>query len=98
MDYAVDKDSKTITLVNKPAPEVSVEPEIQYFDLQESTFDTFDKDDYNKLNSRAVIKLNEKIEKSNLKQVAREELETILNDIQIVGKELGWRVIVPKTW
>lgn len=97
MDYAVDKDSKTITLVNKPAPQVSVEPEIQYFDLQESTFNTFDRDDYNKLNSRAVIKLKEKIEKSDLKQVVREELETTLNDIQIVGKELGWRVIVPKT-
>lgn len=97
MEYQVDKATKTITLVNMPAPQVSIEPEIKYYDLQESSFNTFDKDDYNKLNSRAISKLREKIDKSDLKKMARAELETTLNDLQIVGKELGWKVIVPKT-
>lgn len=97
MDYSVDKENKTITLVNRPAPQVSIEPEIKYFDLQQSTFNTFSKEDYNKLNSRAVEKLKEKINKSDLKQMARDELETTLNDLQIIGKELGWKIIIPKT-
>jgi hypothetical protein len=97
MEYQVDEATKTITLVNMPAPQISVEPEIKYYDLQESSFNTFSTDDYNKLNSRAIVKLKEKVNKSNLKKMARKELETTLNDLQIVGKELGWKIVVPQT-
>ena len=47
VDKHIEK-TKSITLVNLPAPQISIEPEIKYYDLQESTFNTFDKDDYNK--------------------------------------------------
>jgi hypothetical protein len=93
----VDEKTKTITLVNMPAPQISVEPEIKYYDLQESTFNTFGTADYNKLNSSAVAKLKEKVNASEMKSMARKELETTLNDLQIVGKELGWKIVVPKT-
>ena len=69
------------------APQISVEPEIKYYDLQKSTFKTFGKDDYNKLNARVVAKLSEKVEKSDLKSMACKELEITLNNLQIVGKE-----------
>jgi hypothetical protein len=29
--------------------------------------------------------------------MARSELETTLNDLQLVGKELGWKIVVPQT-
>jgi len=97
MEYQVDEATKTITLVNMPAPQISIEPEIKYYDLQESSFNSFDKDDYNKLNGRAIAKLKKKVNKSDLKKMARSELETTLNDLQIVGKELGWKIVIPKT-
>ena len=97
MEYQVDEATKTITLVNMPAPQISIEPEIKYYDLQESSFNSFDKDDYNKLNGRAIAKLKEKVNKSDLKKMARNELETTLNDLQIVGKELGWKIVILKT-
>jgi hypothetical protein len=97
MEYQVDEKAKTITLVNMPAPEISIEPEIKYYDLQESTFNSFAIEDYNKMNAQAVSKLKEKVNKSGLKTMARKELETTLNDIQIIGKELGWKIIVPQT-
>lgn len=97
MEYAKDEETKTITLVNMPTPQVNVEPEIKYYDLQESSFNTFDKKDFNRLNSRAIAKLKEKVNKSNLKNMARSELETTLNDLQLVGKELGWKIVVPQT-
>ena len=97
MDYTIDNTTKTITLVNRPAPQISIEPEIKYYDLQESSFNTFSTSDYNKLNKRAIVKLKEKVNKSDIKNIAREELATTLNDIQIIGKELGWKVVVPET-
>lgn len=97
MDYQVDEKNKTITLVNIPAPEISVQPEIKYYNLEEHTFNTFEIDDYNKLNAQAVSRLKKKVQKSELVEMARNELETTLNDIQIVGKELGWKIVIPKT-
>jgi hypothetical protein len=97
MDYAVDEKNKIITLVNVPAPEITVQPEIKYYNLEEHTFNTFAIDDYNKLNAQAVSRLKKKVEKSELVEMARNELERTLNDIQIVGKELGWKIVIPKT-
>lgn len=97
MDYAVNEEPKTITLVNIPAPEISVQPEIKYYNLEEHTFNTFETEDYNKLNKQAISKLKQKVEKSELVPMARNELERTLNDIQIVGKELGWKIVIPKT-
>jgi len=34
MEYAKDEETKTMTLVNMPTPQVNVEPEIKYYDLQ----------------------------------------------------------------
>ncbi|MDB4173773.1 DUF4230 domain-containing protein [Bacteroidia bacterium] len=97
MEYAKNEETKTITIVNMPNPQVNVEPEIKYYDLQESSFNTFDKKDFNRLNSRAIAKFKEKVNKSDLKNMARSELETTLNDLQLVGKELGRKIVVPQT-
>lgn len=67
MDYSIDNTTETITLVNRPAPQISIEPEIKYYDLQESSFNTFSILDYNKLNKKAIVKLKEKISKSDIK-------------------------------
>lgn len=29
--------------------------------------------------------------------MALKELETTLNDLQIIGKELGWKIVIPNT-
>lgn len=97
MDYQVDQVAKTITLVNIPAPTISIEPEIKYYDIQESTFNAFSKDDYNRLQKTAISKLKDKVKRSAMLDMARDELESTLNDLQIVGKELGWKIVVRRT-
>jgi MFS superfamily sulfate permease-like transporter len=97
IDYQVDEVNRTITLVNIPAPEIIIEPEMKYYDLQQSTFNTFSSVDYNKLQSLAKSKLKEKINQSDLTQMARNNLERTLNDLQIIGKELGWKIVVRKS-
>jgi hypothetical protein len=97
IDYQIDEENLTITLVNIPAPELIIEPELKYYDLQQSTFHTFSGADYNKLQKMAIDKLSEKIRQSDLMKMARDQLEVTMNDLQIVGKELGWKIVVRKT-
>lgn len=98
IEYQVNEKTKVITLTKVPKPETSIEPNIKYYDLQESTFNSFSPEDYNKLNNLAIKKLKEEIAKSNLYDRAEESLERTLGELQWVGKELGWKVVIqPKT-
>lgn len=92
IEYKVNEKTKTITLTKVPKPETTIEPSIKYYDLQESTFNSFSADDYNKLNKLAIQKLREEIAKSNLYVRAEESLQRNLGELQWVGKELGWKV------
>ncbi len=94
IEYEVNKKTKVITLTKVPEPETTIEPSIKYYDLQESTFNSFSPEDYNKLNNLAIKKLKEEISKSNLYDRAEESLERTLGELQWVGKELGWKVII----
>jgi hypothetical protein len=86
IEYEVNKKTKVITLTKVPEPETTIE--------QESTFNSFSPEDYNKLNNLAIKKLKEEISKSNLYDRAEESLERTLGELQWVGKELGWKVII----
>ena len=92
--YEVNAKNKTITLTHIPKPETSIEPIIKYYDLQESTFNTFSAEDYNKLNDMAIKKLKSEIAKSQLYEKAEINLQITLEELQWVGKELGWKVKV----
>lgn len=96
MKYTVDQEQKLIKVTQIPKAELIIEPSVKYYDLQESTFNTFSAQDYNKLNSMAIKKLKAEVYKSDLPKQAEKSLENTLNEMQWVGKELGWKVILPK--
>lgn len=97
MDYKVDETNKTITLINRPAPEIKIEPEVKYYDVQDYMLYSFSTADYNIISKAAVNKLRKKIEASELRSIANKQLEATLNQMQWVGKEMGWKVEIPKT-
>lgn len=97
MDYKVDDATKTITVINRPAPEIKIEPEVKYYDVQDYMLYSFSTADYNIISNAAVNKLRKKIEASELQQIANKQLKASLNQIQWVGKTLGWKVEIPKT-
>jgi len=92
MEYKVNEQTKTITITQVPKPETTIEPNVKYYDLQESTFNSFSAEDYNKLNRLAIEKLKVEIAKSDLYERAQNSLASTLQELQWVGKELGWKV------
>ena len=95
MEYKVLEQEKLIKITQLPDAELIIEPNIKYYDLRESTFNTFESEDYNKLNRMAIEKLKNEVEKSGLTKTAEKSLQKALEELQWYGKELGWKVELP---
>lgn len=67
-----DNDKKKIILTNFPEPEViSIEPELEFYDIQNGLFNTFTPNDLTSLNKEAKKHIMEKIPESGLMDTAR---------------------------
>ncbi|MDG1571095.1 DUF4230 domain-containing protein [Robiginitalea sp. M366] len=86
-------DRKTVVLKEFPQPEVlSVEPELEFYDIRNGIFNPFTPDDLTALNREAKEHIREKIPESGLMEAARKEaLEAILVMESIVGT-IGWKL------
>ncbi len=88
-----DNDKKKIILTNFPEPEViSIEPELEFYDIQNGLFNTFTPNDLTSLNKEAKMHVLEKIPESGLMDTAkREALEAVLL-IEKIVETIGWKL------
>ncbi|MEK6152196.1 DUF4230 domain-containing protein [Flavobacteriaceae bacterium 3-367] len=86
-----DKANKTIVLTNFPQPEVlSIEPDLQFYDIKNGLFNSFSPEDLTTLNVEAKQHIKEKIPESGLMDTAkREALEAVLL-IENIVETIGW--------
>ena len=90
--YDIDAPNKTVTITNIPQEEIKISPDIKYYNVDQSTFNEFTGDDYNKINKIAKENLAKKIEKSTLKSNAKNRLVSELSKILIVTNSMGWKL------
>ncbi len=85
--------SKTIVLTNFPAPEIlSVEQDLEFYDIKNGLFNSFTPDDLTSLNKEAKEYIKEKIPESGLMDTANKEaLEAILL-VQKIVETIGWKL------
>jgi lipopolysaccharide export LptBFGC system permease protein LptF len=92
MQYDIDEKNKTITILNIPKEEIKISPDIQFYDVNQSKFNAFTGDDYNKINKSVRSNLAKKIEKSSLKTNAQNRLVSELSKILILTNVMGWKL------
>ena len=92
MKYDIDEKNKTITIINTPKKEIKISPDLQYYDIEQSKLNTFDADDYNKINKMVRANIAKKIEKSSLKSNAKNRLISELSKILILTNTMGWKL------
>ena len=82
-----------IILNEYPQPEVlSVESEIQFYDIKNGLFNSFDSEDLTELNKQAKNHIRGKIPESGLLETAkREALEAVLI-IEKIVETIGWEL------
>jgi len=93
LKVSADTEKRTIVLGNFPPPEIlSVEPELEFYDIRNDLFNAFTPADMTSLNKEAKALIREKVPESGLMDTARHEaLEAILFMEKIV-ETLGWKL------
>ncbi|MEC4004730.1 DUF4230 domain-containing protein [Flavobacterium sp. SUN052] len=90
--YDIDAENKIVTITNIPVEEIKISPDIKYYNVDQSTFNAFTGNDYNKINKIAKENLAKKIAKSTLKSNAKNRLISELSKILIVTNSMGWKL------
>jgi hypothetical protein len=82
-------------LTNIPEPEIlSVDHTIAYKNLSESFFNSFDPEDYTRLNANAKAMLREKAQASDLMQEARLEGNQLIRIMDFIVRSAGWSLFI----
>ena len=93
LDIQIDSLSKKIYINKIPKEAITIAPDVKYFDLQQSQFNTFSKEDLNKINEKSVEKIKQTVELTNLKKEAKTRLFEEISKIYQLSAIYGWEVV-----
>ena len=86
-----DNDRKKIILTSFPEPEVlSIEPDLQFYDVKNGLFNSFSPDDLTSLNLEAKQHIRDKIPESGLMDAATKEAKQAILLIEKIVETIGW--------
>jgi hypothetical protein len=92
MKIELDSVHKIITINDIPPEQVEIFPSIRYYDMQQSSFNQFTKDDLNKVNAKAIEQIKEHINLSELRLKAKKQLLQNLQNLYFLSKVYGWKI------
>ncbi len=92
MDVKVDSVNKVIRIKSIPPVDIKVFPDVSFYEMDQSVFNKFEKEDLNGIKKRAVAQVEQKIDRTSLKQEAHQQLIKNLEDIYLLAKIYGWKV------
>lgn len=93
LEIQIDSLGKEIIINKIPKEEVLISPDVKFFDLQQSSFNTFSKEELNKINQKSIEKIKETLQVSQLKEKAKERLIEELSKIYQLSTIYNWKVV-----
>ena len=90
--YEIDEAHKVVRLTQIPPEELKIYPKVQYYNIEESSFNPFTAEDHNKIQKRASDLIAKKIDHSSFRNNAQNRLLTELSKIFILTNSMGWRL------
>jgi Protein of unknown function (DUF4230) len=86
----IDENTQRIKFVRMPQPEVlSIDQDIKYYNMDNGLFNKFDNEDLSALQIEAKRKILEKVEQSDLKQIAQTQAQHLLGELQHMNE---WQI------
>lgn len=93
MKMDIDDATKTIRITDFPEAEIlSIDHDLDYYDITEGSFNQFSKDDYNKINERAKAFIRSKAIDAQLLKEAELQKENLIEMIKTVLMHTGWKL------
>lgn len=98
-EIGTNEETKTVTITHFPPPEIlSLDHDLDYYDLTQGTFNSFTEADYNKINKNAKDFIKEKALDSKVLLEAESQKDELLEMFDWVLKSAGWSLhIVEKS-
>lgn len=88
----IDSVDKIIRIQEVPPLEIAVYPDVKFYDLEQSTFNTFQKDELNAIQKRAVQHIEKTIDRPKLQKQAHVQLIENLGQIYQIAHLYSWKV------
>ena len=93
LEIEVDSLAKKIYIHKIPKAAITIIPDVKYFDLQQSQFNSFSKNDLNKINEKSIEKIKQTVELTNLKKEAKTRFFEEISKIYQLSAIYGWEVV-----
>ncbi len=90
IEFEIDEETKTLQIISIPKEEISINPDLEYYDMQSDFFNPFEAKDYNDIKNTVKTSLAKKLETSDLKANAKNRLISELSKFYILTNSLGW--------
>ena len=97
ISYSLDQENKILLIKSIPKEEITISPDLEYYDVQSDFLNPFKAEDYNQIKETINNSLLKKIDSSNIKQNAKGRLLSELAKFYIVTNSLNWKLIYNDT-
>jgi Protein of unknown function (DUF4230) len=93
--FKADPLTRTIKMSALPEAQIlSIDHNLDYYDISEGLFTSFAPEDYNRINQRAKDLIRDQAQKSALLPAARAQADKILELIRFMAESAGWKLEV----
>ncbi len=90
IEFTLDADKRTLRIDQIPEPEISLNPDFEYYDVTADYLNPFEADDYNTIKNNVKASLMKKVAASTLRTNARNRLLSELQQFYVLTNSLGW--------
>lgn len=93
MSIEARPEEKLVLISNLPDPEIlSIDHDLDYYDITEGSFNSFSKEDYNRMNKNAKEKIREQANGGDLFIAAEKQSDNMLEMVRFMVEGAGWRL------
>ncbi|NNK87845.1 MAG: DUF4230 domain-containing protein [Flavobacteriaceae bacterium] len=93
LEYEIIPEHKQLKIISIPEPEIKIDPDLEYYDVQADFFNPFEAADYNAIKASIEESLMKRFENSKLSVNARDRLLSELSKFYILTRSLEWTLI-----
>ncbi len=90
LETEIDEKNRIVRILSIPEEEITINPEIKYYDVTQDYLNQFKAEDHNKIRNRIEASIRKKVDSSTLKSNAQNRLISELQKIYILTSTMGW--------
>jgi hypothetical protein len=97
LKYEINAPDKTIIIKYIPKPEMIIDPNLTFYQMDNGLLNRFEGKDYNTITRKVKTDLKQEIEKDAVMKNAQNRLLSELSSLYIISNSLGWKLNYKKT-